>query len=133
MSYKEWFNSHAKKHKIIVNRLKNQSCEEIIEYFVWENLSKTDVDFCPLFKENRKCHDIKDLNCYLCACPNFCFDDNAKEIKSYCSIDSKKGKKFYHKGTVHQDCSGCFVPHNKKYIKEHFNRCWKMIFGNCCS
>ncbi len=131
MSYLKWFNTHAKKHKQIVDRLKGRSDAEIIEYFRWENISKTDIDFCPLFKENKKCHDIKELNCYLCACPNFRFDDDAKEIKSYCSINSKYGAKLFHNGVVHQDCSNCFVPHSESYIKKHFNREWKKMFEKC--
>ncbi len=128
MTYLKWFNSHAKKHKKIVDSLKNKTDDEIIEYFRWDNISKSDVDFCPLFKEGKKCHDIQNLNCYLCACPNFRFDDNASKIKSYCSIDSKNGRKLFVNEEIHQDCSGCVVAHSEKYIKKYFDRDWKRIF-----
>ncbi len=41
-------------------------------------------DFCLLYKDNKKCHDYEDLNCYLCACPYFRFDDEG--------ISKKRGK-----------------------------------------
>ncbi len=131
MSYLKWFQAHAKKHKRIVDRLKDRSDEEIVEYFRWENISKTDVDFCPLFKEGKKCHDMENLNCYLCACPNFRFDDDAPRIKSYCFIDSKEGKRIFHDGFAHQDCSNCIVPHSESYIKKRFDREWKNMFKDC--
>jgi hypothetical protein len=87
-------------------------------------------DFCPLYAKNQKCHDIEELNCYLCACPNFRFNDNGfetiknKTLFSKCSINSKDGTKFESDTAIHQNCSGCIVPHNKKYIKENFSRDW---------
>ncbi len=131
MGYLSWFENHAKKHQKIVDKLQHLSDDEVIEYFKWENISKTDVDFCPLFKEGKKCHDMEELNCYLCACPNFRFDDSAPKYKSYCGIDSKDGAKFEHNGIVHQDCSLCHVPHYKAYIKKNFNRDWKKIMKDC--
>jgi hypothetical protein len=73
MSYKKWFDAHAQKHKAIMNRLTHLSDEEVIVYFRFENMVKNENDFCPLFAENKKCHDTEELNCYLCACPNFRF------------------------------------------------------------
>jgi Zn-finger protein len=124
MSYLSWFTQHAKKHADIVKKVDS---EKLIKYFRWENISKTDVEFCPLFKDNKKCHDIENLNCYLCACPNFRFDDNAKKIKSWCSIDSKDGRQIEHNGIIHQDCSNCTIPHDELYIKKHFDTDWKEI------
>ena len=125
MGYKEWFLNHGKKHKEIVDKLKDLSDDEVIEYFCWENMVKKELDFCPLYKDNKKCHDMKELNCYLCACSNFRFDDEALEVKSHCNINSKDGKQLKTKsGVIHQDCSGCLVPHDKKFIKKHFSRDW---------
>jgi len=128
MAYLSWFSQHAKKHANIVQKI---DPDKLIKYFRWENISKTDVEFCPLFKDNKKCHDIENLNCYLCACPNFRFDDNADKIKSWCSIDSKDGKQIEHNGIIHQDCSNCTIPHNELYIKKHFDRDWKNIMKKC--
>lgn len=128
MSYLSWFNAHAKKHQDIVKRVAE---ENLIEYFRWENISKTDVDFCPLFSEGKKCHQMEHLNCYLCACPNFRFDDSAPKIKSWCAIDSKEGAQFEHKGIIHQDCSACTVPHHESYIGRHFDTNWLNIMKDC--
>ena len=58
-----------------MDTLTELSDEEVIAYFKFENMVKKEPDFCPLYKDNKKCHDMKELNCYLCACPNFRFDD----------------------------------------------------------
>jgi len=133
MSYISWFNEHAKKHKALVDKLvaKKLSQEEIIEYFSWGNISKTDVDFCPLFVDGKKCHDMQELNCYLCACPNFRFDDAQEKVKSHCSIDSKDGEQAEYGGIIHQNCSGCTVPHHKSYVKKHFDLDWHEIMKKC--
>ncbi len=130
MSYLNWFKTHSQKHQEIVKRVAN---DELVSYFRWENISKSDVDFCPLFVQNKKCHDELDLNCYLCACPNFRFDDDAFKIKSWCSINSKDGKVIESMGTTHQDCSGCNIPHKESYIKEHFDKDWLKIMRDCPS
>ena len=38
MSYKNWFDNHAKKHQNIINKLSGTSIDEIIEYFRFENM-----------------------------------------------------------------------------------------------
>jgi hypothetical protein len=78
MSYIKWFDAHAKKHKVIVDKLVNldYTKEQIIDYFDFDNMVKEEPNFCPLYKDNKKCHDMDKLNCYMCACPNFRFNDN---------------------------------------------------------
>ncbi|MCD6173018.1 MAG: hypothetical protein J7J96_04400, partial [Sulfurimonas sp.] len=78
MSYSSWFDAHATKHKKIVDKLvaKGYNTEQIIEYFDFDSMVKHENDFCPLYKDNKKCHDMESLNCYLCACPNFRFNDD---------------------------------------------------------
>lgn len=133
MSYREWFLSHAQKHKNIVDRLvaQNYTKEAIIDYFQWENLKEAEKSFCPLFAAGDKCHPIEELNCYLCACPNFRFNDQKKSVKSYCSIDSKEGKQMEFDGMIHQDCSGCIVPHRREYIQKHFDTDWRKMMQKC--
>ena len=107
--------------------------DEVIVYFRFENMVKQEPDFCPLYKENRQCHEMGTLNCYLCACPYFRFDDNGfrelkgKNLQSYCSINAKNGNVFEGEDTLHQDCSGCTLPHSEHYIKKHFDRDWFKI------
>ncbi len=133
MSYKSWFETHGNKHKEIVNRLSKLTDNEILEYFKFENMVKQEPDFCPLYKKNKKCHDIENLNCYLCGCPNFRFNDNGfKTIENFtlfskCNINSKHGAEFKKDGMIHQDCSKCTIPHNKEYIQKIFSKDWFKI------
>ena len=96
----------------------------------------SEPDFCPLYKTQTKCHDIKELNCYLCACPNFRFTDIAKKIDnkniySYCSINSLEGKVFEDANNIHQDCSKCSIPHKESYVKKKFDISWGTIMKKC--
>ena len=130
MSYERWFNSHGEKHAKIVTKLKekNLSVDEIIEYFEFENMCQNESDFCQLYKTKTKCHELEYLNCYLCACPNFRFDDAGLgeygnyKILSRCNINN--GSEFRHENSIHQDCSKCSVPHHKEYVKKHFSYDW---------
>ncbi len=129
---------HADKHHLLTQRLLNEglSQSEIIDYFHFENMVKNEQDFCELYKSNTKCHDMEELNCYLCACPNFRFTTqpqpkDGKLIHSHCAIDSKDGAIFEHDGNIHQDCSGCLVPHHTSYISTHFNTSWREIMKKC--
>ncbi|HIQ46948.1 MAG TPA: hypothetical protein EYH57_04925 [Sulfurovum sp.] len=137
MTYSEWFYEHGNKHKEIMERLTHLSADEVITYFRFDNMVKNEPDFCPLYKENKKCHDIPELNCYLCACPNFKFRDNGfskrgdKMLFSVCSINSKEGGQFISDDAIHQDCSKCFIPHYESYIRRMFDRDWFEIMENC--
>ncbi|MBP7225173.1 MAG: hypothetical protein KBA17_01440 [Aliarcobacter sp.] len=123
MTYDQWFQLQGELHSNVMKKLTHKSVDEIIEYFKFENMVKNEPDFCPLYKDNKKCHDVEELNCYLCACPHFRFDDlgfekiGEKVVYSFCSIDSKKGAKFEGDDYIHHDCSGCTIPHRAKYIK----------------
>ncbi len=139
MGYSEWFDKHAQKHKIIVEKLLKRAFtkEEIIEYFDFENMKKEEIDFCPLYAKDKKCHTMEKLNCYLCACPNFRFNDkgiqkiqNATQF-SFCAIDSKDGRQGIYGEKIHQDCSKCGVPHHKEYVEKHFDLDWKKMMQKC--
>lgn len=118
-----------------MEKLKDKSVDEVIEYFRFDNMVKNEPDFCPLYEENKKCHDYEKLNCYLCACPNFRFNDDGFEVQegrtlfSYCNINSKDGDQFLGEDYIHQNCSGCLVPHREKYIKKNFSRDWFEIMS----
>jgi hypothetical protein len=130
MTYTEWFEKQGNLHGKVMEKLKDKTPDEVIEYFRFENMVENEPDFCPLYKENKKCHDYEDLNCYLCACPNFRFSDEGfekvgeKTLYSSCSINSKDGGQFEGEDYIHQDCSGCIVPHRAKYIKKNFSTNW---------
>ncbi len=137
MSYKLWFDTHAQKHKKIVDKLVKNGLnkEQIIEYFDFDNMVKEELDFCPLYKDNKKCHDMESLNCYLCACPNFRFNDeglgfyNEHKILSKCDIEN--GEEFATNGVIHHDCSSCSVPHHKAFVDKTFDLDWKKIMKRC--
>ena len=139
MTYQEWFENHANKHKQIVSKLitKNFTKEQIIEYFDFENMVKQEKDFCLLYADNKKCHEMESLNCYLCACPYFRFDDaGIKKVGentqySFCDIESKDGSQGVYSNKIHQDCSNCTIPHHKKYIEKNFDLDWKVIMQKC--
>ena len=130
MTYNEWFLKQGQLHANVIKKINHKSVDEIIEYFRFENMVKNEPDFCPLYKENKKCHDYEDLNCYLCACPNFRFKDDGfekiddKTLFSKCNINSKDGGQYIGEDYIHQNCSGCIVPHKEKYIKKHFSKDW---------
>ena len=81
---------------------------------------------------------MKELNCYLCACPNFRFDDNGfkkveeKTLYSTCNIESKDGAQFISDDAIHQNYAGCLVPHHEAYIKKNFSRDWFKIMKEVC-
>ena len=130
MAYADWFDAHGKKHATLMQKLTHLNDQEVIAYFRFENMVQKEVDFCPLYAKNKKCHNIETLNCYLCACPNFRFDDAGfetienKPLKSYCNINSKEGERFTGKDAIHQNCTKCTVPHHESYIEKVFNRSW---------
>jgi len=139
MAYKEWYGKHAQKHKLIVKKLleKDYTQVQILEYFDFENMKKEEFDFCPLYAKDKKCHNIEKLNCYLCACPNFRFNDkgitqvdNATQF-SFCAIDSKDGRQGVYGEKIHQDCSKCSVPHHEEYVEKHFDLDWKVMMKKC--
>lgn len=139
MSYISWVEAHAAKHKTIVNKLQKQEFTkaQIIDYFDFENMVKTEPEFCPLYAEHKKCHDMESLNCYLCACPNFRFKDEGlqkiedKTQYSFCDIDSKDGAQGIYGQAIHQDCSKCGVPHHRSYVEKHFDLDWKKVMQKC--
>ncbi len=139
MGYTDWFKKHAQKHKVIVAKLlsKNYSKEQIIDYFDFENMKREEKDFCPLYAKDKKCHDMESLNCYLCACPNFRFNDTGiekveeKTKFSFCSIDSKDGRVGVYGEKIHQDCSKCGVPHHRVFVEKHFDIAWEKMMKKC--
>lgn len=130
MTYLEWFQAHGKKHKAIMQKLSHLSDDEVIAYFRFENMLIKEPDFCLLYQTQSKCHDNANLNCYLCACPYFRFDDKGlskvaeQTLFSLCSINARQGGQYINSTSIHHDCTSCFIPHTESYIKKHFKRDW---------
>ena len=139
MSYFSWFNEHDQKHRQIIEKLKqkNLTDDEIIDYFKFENMIVNEPNFCLLYANKQKCHNLIYLNCYMCACPYFRFSDEGLEhkegvlVKSCCAINSKKASRFMYEGVEHLDCSQCRVPHTKAFVQKHFDELWHKIMKNC--
>jgi HJR/Mrr/RecB family endonuclease len=139
MTYLEWFESHANKHQKIIKTLTHLSDDEVIDYSIYENMQKNHTDFCPLYKENKKCHEMEELNCYFCACNHFRFSDSglrkkgSKILYSLCNIDAKEGREFESNNAIHQDCSACLIPHKRSVIKKYFSRNWQEVMAQTIS
>jgi len=130
MTYSSWYQAHGKKHNSIVAKLTSLSDMELIEYFRFENMVVEEPDFCPLYAQGKRCHDMEILNCYLCACPYFVFDDDGISrdgesiTYSLCGIESRHSTCFTTTTATHLDCSACTIPHSEKYIEANFSRDW---------
>lgn len=128
MTYKEWYIEHSKKRQKLINSLiiQNFSKEEIVHYFRWSNMVKNQPQYCGLYSENKKCHQLNELNCLYCACPYFIFNDEGIEtieentIYSKCTIDSRFGTEYEYDNCIHQDCSLCLIPHTKQFSIKYF-------------
>jgi hypothetical protein len=139
MSYIKWLQTHVKKHHDIIQKLQKRglSPEATIAYFNFENMLKKEPDFCPLYAKGQKCHDMKHLNCYLCACPFFQFNDAGIEYEgtiprySRCAINAKDTGIYATKTAVHQDCSSCTLPHHTGFIKKRFDFELSKIMQEC--
>ncbi len=91
----------------------------IIQGTSFKNRSKKYPDKCPYYQIGKSCHpEIKDLNCFLCACPNY----NSEILEGECKIQGPKGKWFYHpslpKGKI-WDCSNCHINHSPKEVENY--------------
>lgn len=134
MKYIDWHREHSLKHKAIIEHIKDKSKDEIIEYFYYDNMRQKHPNFCQLYAQNSKCHDMKNLNCYMCGCPYFRFKDDGIEIKgnrvvySYCT--QNLGDEFISDNAIHHDCSECTLPHSKKFISDNFDLDWNVIMGD---
>jgi len=140
MSYKSWFEEHAKKHENLIWKL--NSCavvnEALVDYFEFENMAQHEVDFCPLYAQKKKCHDRVYLNCFLCACPHFRFCDKGLHVKSdgvvvksKCAINSRFASEFVYEGVAHLDCSKCTIAHTKTFVKKFIRVPWKEAMKKC--
>ena len=119
----KWEIEHQKK---IQKELKQTGIEltienipKIIKQTSFKVRSKEHPNECPYYNQKKSCHpEIKDLSCFLCACPNY----DSSKLEGGCKINSKMGKYSFHKnlpmGKV-WDCSDCIINHTPKEIKKY--------------
>ncbi|MFH1608249.1 MAG: cysteine-rich small domain-containing protein [archaeon] len=94
-----------------------QHINKIIREFDFENQKEKNPEDCVCFKEG-KCHDVEELNCFLCYCPEY---DNGIE-EGGCKINSSKGKWFIKDGIKIWDCSDCDYPHRNEFVEKYLRR-----------
>lgn len=124
MTYKDWNDNHLDKLTKVVESKKDFTLSETIDYFDYENMAINESEFCPLYREFTKCHQVNKLNCLLCSCPYFKYSDDepfhitedGNKVMSICTISSTKAKTFTFNNISHCDCSDCHIPHSKKHI-----------------
>jgi len=103
-----------------------ENIPRIIEEMSFRVKSKKQQDDCPYYRTEKPCHpEIKELNCFLCACPQY----ESFKLEGGCKIKSKLGKWAYHKhlpaGKV-WGCSNCAAYHHPKsveiYLRKNINK-----------
>jgi Zn-finger protein len=101
----------------------------IVEFMSFRKRSQREAD-CPYYNQGRSCHpEIKDLNCFLCACPQY----ESEKQEGGCKIKSTKG--FYIKSPIspkgiYWDCSDCAAFHSPRsveiYLRKNIEKLRKM-------
>ncbi len=96
-------------HELATERIEKKN-EEIISMWDFDKQKKANPNGCICYEQDKKCHNIENLNCFFCYCPNY--DRTVKEGK--CKINSSKAKYIdNHEGKI-LDCSDCDFPHTKE-------------------
>jgi Zn-finger protein len=125
MTYTAWLTQHLTKQSALIAKLQRtkHNAWSIVEAFSYNTMREMEPEYCPLYATHAKCHELKTLNCFFCACPHFVFDDAGLETTpegltrmSLCKIDSKHAKTSIANGQIHLDCSCCTLPHTKAFI-----------------
>jgi len=99
----------------------------IIKETSFQTRKKKYPDKCPYYQTNKSCHpEISELNCFLCACPNYI----SEKTEGGCKINSKKGKWHFHKNLPKGriwDCSDCQINHSPQEVKGYLEKNLKKL------
>ena len=149
MNYLEkWADTHIKR---VLTELKQenisltlQNIPQIIEATSFRRRSVREPEECPCYENGKPCHpEVKDLNCFLCACPDYLqipqglsgqdlesqrildsLNQNQK-LQGGCEINCELGKWYKNhnlqKGKI-WDCSDCAVPHFPSYVQDYLKK-----------
>lgn len=115
---KRWKLSFQERLKQILSENGLERPEEIVEFFMYENMRRRYPDFCQYYKSGEICHKNmkkENFNCFFCGCPEFYASYYNVSEKQFgkCLLGSKKGK---YDETGHWDCSDCSFVHYPKYV-----------------
>lgn len=125
MTFKAWREDYEKRRDKVLEKLFGSTKEQVVDYFMYDNMVKNEQDFCPLYEAGAKCHNMDNLNCYYCACPFFVASDDEPleiledgfEVMSKCAVNSKFAFAYTSKDQKQQcDCTNCKLPHRKIFI-----------------
>ena len=129
MTYSKWQLENLNKRSKLQRKLESWGLnhKEVIDYFNYDNMVKNQPEYCGLYADNTKCHDMENLNCYLCACPHFVVHEppasvNDTIVHSGCSVNSKFAAEFQTDKDIHCDCSNCTVPHTVSVALKHYEQ-----------
>jgi Zn-finger protein len=124
MNYlEEWEILHRKTILEELNQAKIELIPENISRIIIETSfavrSKKHSEKCPYYSTGSSCHpEIQELNCFLCACPNY----ESDKLIGGCKINSKKGKFYEHQSLPEGkiwDCSDCSINHRPSEIRNY--------------
>ena len=123
----QWEQEHRKKILEELRQAGIDFCEEniprIIEETSFRVRSKKHPNECPYYLKTppSPCHNIKDLNCFLCACPEYI----SERLSGGCRLNSRLGKFTYHQNLPEGkvwDCSECKNNHSPASIKRYLTK-----------
>jgi Zn-finger protein len=90
--------------------------DKLIEENSFEKRKISNPDECVCYQQDKPCHNIENLNCLFCFCPNY--DLNVEE--GNCKINSPIGKYIETRNGKIWDCGDCDFPHKKENVKSIF-------------
>jgi len=97
----------------LAKKLIGKRIDILLDEWDFEERKNKHPEECVCYR-GKPCHDIKELNCFFCYCPNY--DLSVKEER--CNINSPKGKYFNAPSGKILDCSDCDFPHKKENAKK---------------
>lgn len=101
---------NADKMHALANEIREQRIGEVIDEWNFEKRKKANPNGCVCYEQDKKCHNLKKLNCFFCYCPDY--DRSVKEGR--CRIDSPDGKYIDNHERKILDCSECDFPHKRE-------------------
>ena len=132
---KKW---EVKRTQTILKKLKQENIlitleniPKIIHKTSFAVRSKEHLNECkPCYNSGNPCHEMKNLNCFLCNCPQYDSDYISKENNRYvmgkCKISSKFGE--YTNGEVGiWDCKDCKAYHHPKAVEVYIRNNLKLL------
>ena len=107
------------KRDALAKHIGAKDSDSLIDTFEYDRLKTLDHSFCPLFEIGVKCHNLKYLNCYFCACPHYIVKDSTY----LCRINSRFAKYI---GEI-LDCSECKLPHRRGFVRTMLKKATKKL------